>query len=87
MIGSAENPPGPEAVTIDARGLSCPLPVIRMEAALRRIAPGASVRIMADDPVAVVDIPHFAQAGGHQCRRVPCPDGACVFLVTRGENP
>ena len=73
-------------IFIDARGLSCPLPVIRMEAALRRLAPGGRVAVTADDPLAAVDIPHFAKAGGHQCRRLPGPEGTCVFLVTRGEN-
>ncbi|MFN0023908.1 MAG: sulfurtransferase TusA family protein [Parvularculaceae bacterium] len=72
---------------IDARGMRCPLPVLKMEAALRRLGPGGAVRIMADDPVAAVDIPHFAAAGGHACERLPGPAGLCVFLVTRGEKP
>lgn len=72
---------------IDARGLRCPLPVLKMEAALRRLPPGGRVRITADDPVAAVDIPHFAAEGGHACERLAGPDGLCVFLVTRGEKP
>jgi tRNA 2-thiouridine synthesizing protein A len=75
------------AADIDARGLKCPLPVLRMEAALRRMPAGARLRITADDPVAVVDLPHFAQAGGHLIVREPAPEGLCVFLVTRGEKP
>lgn len=71
---------------LDARGLSCPLPVIRMEAMLRRLAPGARLKVIADDPVAAVDIPHFAREGGHDCAREAGPPGICVFLVTRGEN-
>jgi tRNA 2-thiouridine synthesizing protein A len=73
--------------TLDARGLRCPVPVIRMEAALRRLAPGARLTIIADDPVAAVDIPHFAEAAGHGCRSVPAEPGVCVFLVTRAEKP
>ncbi|MFZ5615775.1 MAG: sulfurtransferase TusA family protein [Pseudomonadota bacterium] len=73
--------------TLDARGLRCPLPVIRMEAALRRLAAGARLEILADDPIAAVDIPHFARAAGHVCETGPSRDGACVFLVTRGEKP
>lgn len=72
---------------IDARGLKCPLPVLRMEAMLRRMAPGARLRIAADDPLAAVDIPHFARLGGHACERVEAAEGLCVFLVTRGEKP
>ncbi len=72
---------------LDATGLSCPLPVIRMEAMLRRLAPGDRLLVIADDPVAAVDIPHFAAEGGHGCARREGPPGTCVFLVTRGEKP
>ncbi|MEZ5892734.1 MAG: sulfurtransferase TusA family protein [Parvularculaceae bacterium] len=71
---------------LDARGLRCPLPVIRMEAALRRLAPGGKLRIAADDPIAAVDIPHFAHEGGHRCERLPSDEDVCVFMVTRGEK-
>lgn len=82
------NKTGMEAAeTLDARGLRCPLPVVRMEAALRRLPPGAVVKIIADDPVAAIDIPHFAAVGGHSCRRVDAGAGVCVFLVTRREKP
>lgn len=83
--------------TLDMRGLRCPLPVIRMEALLRRLGPGDRIRILADDPIAAVDIPHFARVGGHSCERLPAPEevagnaekggAVCVFLVTHGEKP
>lgn len=76
--------PAPE---IDARGLRCPLPVLKMEAALRRLPAGGRIRIVADDPIAAVDIPHFAQLGGHGCERLSGGPELCVFLVTRGEKP
>ncbi|WOI52010.1 sulfurtransferase TusA family protein [Parvularcula sp. LCG005] len=70
---------------LDTRGLRCPLPVIRLETRLRRMAEGARVRIMADDPIAAIDIPHFARQGGHTCLRLPSEDDKlCVFEVTRG---
>jgi tRNA 2-thiouridine synthesizing protein A len=72
---------------IDATGLRCPLPVVRMEAALRRMKPGETLEIRADDPIAAVDIPHFCQMGGHGVDRLPADGDFCVFLVTRGENP
>lgn len=76
---------------LDVTGYRCPLPVIRMEAALRRIAPGAQLLVMADDPVAAIDIPHFCREAGHLAVRQP-DQGAesapiCVFLVTRAPNP
>ncbi|PVA06138.1 sulfurtransferase TusA family protein [Thalassorhabdomicrobium marinisediminis] len=50
---------------IDARGLMCPLPVLRLGKALRAVAPGTRVTLWADDPVAVLDIPHFCAEAGH----------------------
>jgi tRNA 2-thiouridine synthesizing protein A len=72
--------------TVDARGLRCPMPVIRLERALRSAPHGAVVRIAADDLVAPVDIAHFAREAGWECRRLADENGACVFLVTRNEN-
>ena len=76
-----------EPEIVDARGYKCPMPVIRMEAALRRMEAGAQLLVFADDPVAVVDIPHFCAEGGHKAERQPDAASACVFLVTRGEKP
>jgi len=77
---------------IDARGLRCPLPVVKMEAALRRLSPGQKLKITADDPIAAVDLPHFANEGHHQILRLPLEEAklggsVCVFIVTRAENP
>ena len=74
------------AAEIDATGYRCPMPVILMEKALRRLAPGGALKVIADDPFSVVDIPHFARAAGALAERLPDEDGACVFLVTRAGN-
>lgn len=76
---------------LDATGYRCPMPVIRMEAKLRRMAAGERLLVRADDPVAAIDIPHFCREAGHDAARRPDegpPDApVCVFLVTRGPNP
>lgn len=50
---------------IEARGLICPLPVLRTGKVLRGLAPGSIVRVLADDPMAIIDIPHFCIEAGH----------------------
>jgi len=50
---------------LDARGLLCPLPVLRARKRLMALAPGQVLRLLADDPAAVVDIPHFCTEQGH----------------------
>jgi tRNA 2-thiouridine synthesizing protein A len=50
---------------IDAIGLLCPLPVLRARKALQALPPGAVLRVLASDPAAVVDLPHFCAQSGH----------------------
>ncbi|MEL7485663.1 MAG: sulfurtransferase TusA family protein [Pseudomonadota bacterium] len=69
---------------LDVRGYRCPLPVVRMEAALRKMEPGDRLEVIADDPIAAIDIPHACREGGHDVVREPDQADACVFLVTCG---
>lgn len=50
---------------LDARGLLCPLPVLKARKRLLALAPGQVLRLVADDPAAVVDVPHFCAEQGH----------------------
>jgi tRNA 2-thiouridine synthesizing protein A len=50
---------------VDAMGLLCPLPVLRARKVLTGMEPGAVLRLFADDPAAIVDIPHFCAVAGH----------------------
>ena len=51
-------------ITIDARGHRCPVPTLRLRRALEAAQPGAVVRLIADDPMARIDVPHFAAGAG-----------------------
>ncbi|CAN0589642.1 unnamed protein product [Ectocarpus sp. 12 AP-2014] len=50
---------------LDATGLLCPLPVLKAAKRLRGMAPGAVLRLTADDPAAVIDVPHFCAEQGY----------------------
>lgn len=52
---------------IDARGLKCPLPVLRMEKRLASLPSGAALTVLATDPMAKVDIPLYCRQNGHEC--------------------
>lgn len=51
---------------LDARGLLCPLPVLKLRKRMQALSPGAVIRVQADDPAAIVDIPHFCAEAGHE---------------------
>ena len=53
--------------TLDARGLRCPLPVLKMEKRLGELPPGAELTVLATDPIAKIDIPLYCTQHGHAC--------------------
>lgn len=76
------------ALTVDARGHRCPVPTLRLRKALEGVAEGARVRLLADDPMAKVDVPHFAGETGHVVVEATEEGGAFSFLVEkRGAAP
>ncbi len=55
-----------DEITLDALGLLCPLPVLKARKRLQDVPPGGLLRVLADDPAAIVDIPHFCGEAGHE---------------------
>lgn len=56
---------GSTAPDLDARGLKCPLPVIRLARLAREQPSGTVLLVLADDPAAEADIPAWARMRGH----------------------
>ncbi|WP_317184835.1 sulfurtransferase TusA family protein [Devosia sp. BK] len=52
---------------IDARGLRCPLPVLKLEKRIESLASGAALTVLATDPMAEIDIPLYCRQRGHTC--------------------
>jgi tRNA 2-thiouridine synthesizing protein A len=50
---------------LDARGLKCPLPVLRARKALRDVAAGETLTVLATDPAAPRDFENFCEQAGH----------------------
>lgn len=53
-------------VELDCQGLLCPLPVLRAGRALRAMQPGQTLAVVATDPMAAIDLPHFCTQTGHE---------------------
>ena len=66
---------------IDARGLLCPLPVLRLRKRLLSAPPGETIRICTDDPVARIDIPHFCTEQGATLFETEIHDDAVIFWL------
>ncbi len=69
--------------TLDLRGLKCPLPAMLAKKALAPMRAGATVTVLADDPLAVVDIPHMCHSEGHAVASIAPHDGYTEFRLQK----
>jgi len=69
---------------IDAIGMLCPLPVLKLRKRLQGHGSGAVVRLLADDPAAVIDVPHFCNEQGHELIEVAQGEQGQSYLVRKG---
>jgi tRNA 2-thiouridine synthesizing protein A len=70
------------AAVVDARGLKCPLPVLKTEKALAALEPGAALTVLATDPIAKLDIPLLCRQAGHQCT-LSTEDEVLRFVIVK----
>jgi len=68
----------------DLRGLRCPLPVLKARNRMRKLAEGEQIWVVTDDPMALIDIPHFAHEYGQGLiEQSQGPDDEARFLLER----
>jgi len=70
-----------DEIVLDARGHRCPIPALRLRRALAAAPPGTSIRLIADDPMARIDVPHFAAEAGVDILDVEDRGPATSFLI------
>ena len=74
---------GPE-LTLDATGLRCPLPVIRLAAAARDAPAGTVIRLLATDPAAEPDVAAWCRMRGQQLLEQTWAEGVLASRVRIG---
>lgn len=68
---------------IDATGLLCPLPVLKLRKRLKNVGAGDVIELWADDPAAVVDVPHFCTEAGHELISQEQIEGHIAYRVRK----
>ena len=71
-------------IEVDARGLLCPLPVLRLAKAFRSAPAGAVARLLSTDPVAVQDVEVFCRERGHSLLESRHEGDVFTFRVRKG---
>jgi tRNA 2-thiouridine synthesizing protein A len=68
--------------TVDARGLSCPMPIVKTAQLVRTVAPGTVIEVLATDPGSVKDFAAWSRSTGHEIVD-QSSDGAVYRFVIR----
>jgi tRNA 2-thiouridine synthesizing protein A len=70
---------------LDARGLNCPLPILRAKKALNGMAAGEVLKIMSTDPGSVKDFQAFATQTGNQLLDSSEVNSEFHFFLKKGD--
>ena len=71
------------AQTIDARGLSCPMPIVKTAQATRSVASGTLLEVLATDPGSVKDFAAWSRTTGHELVEQTTEGGTFRFVIRR----
>lgn len=69
---------------LDVRGLLCPLPVLKARKRLLSMGRGERLAMLADDPAALIDVPHFCAEAGHRLIEQQDRDGGQLYVIEKG---
>ncbi|MGH7153764.1 MAG: sulfurtransferase TusA family protein [Acetobacteraceae bacterium] len=70
---------------LDLKGLNCPLPVLRANRALRGMAAGERLRVLATDRASIADFQAYCRETGHALLAWSEDAGVLSFLIRRRE--
>jgi tRNA 2-thiouridine synthesizing protein A len=68
---------------LDAKGLNCPLPILKAKKALKDVPVGGTLEILATDPGAVADFQAFARSTGNELLEHSQEGGVYRFLLRK----
>jgi len=68
-------------ITVDASGLSCPLPIVRTAQAVKTASSGDLIEVIATDPGSVKDFQAWAKATGNELVEQTVADGKYRFVL------
>jgi len=70
-------------VVLDAKGLKCPLPVLKARKAMRDLPAGGVLRVVATDPGAAKDFEHFCKTTGCELLAASETEGVLKFRLRK----
>jgi len=68
-------------LTIDTKGLNCPVPILKAKKAIRDVPKGGTLEVLATDPGSVADMEAFCEATGNELLEKEENDGVYRFII------
>jgi tRNA 2-thiouridine synthesizing protein A len=68
---------------LDARGLNCPMPIVRSAQAIKGLASGELLEVLATDPGSVKDFAAWSRTTGHELIEQSVDGGVYRFVLRR----
>jgi len=72
---------------LDAKGLNCPLPVLKAKFALVKMKPGEVLCVEATDPHAQIDFQAYCARSGHEVVQIQTHSEVITFYIKRAVSP
>jgi tRNA 2-thiouridine synthesizing protein A len=69
--------------TLDLSGLKCPLPALMTRRRMASLSAGATLTVIADDPMAAIDVPHMCRSEGYEVLEVVREGDIAHFVLRR----
>ncbi len=76
-----------EDQVLDAKGLNCPLPILKTKVLLNKMQPGEILFVEATDPHSVIDFEAYCARTDHQLLNIEKETNLFKFYIQRAENP
>jgi TusA-related sulfurtransferase len=72
------------AATLDAKGLACPMPVVKARLEIEKLGAGDVLQVIATDPGSVSDFDNWTKMSGHELLESTQDDGVYTYLIRKG---
>ena len=69
--------------TLDAKGLKCPMPVVKTSNEIKNLAVGGVLEVLATDPGSMADIAAWSKSTGNELLQSSREDGVFKFYIRR----
>lgn len=75
-----------ESILLDVSGLLCPMPIVKTSRAMKDLAPGDVLKLVATDKGAVADVPAWTESTGNELLSWREEGDAFIFFIRKGKE-